>query len=46
VGLVFGSLLPIGIAILVYKFIEEPARRKLRPKPEASLQPGRLAQPA
>jgi peptidoglycan/LPS O-acetylase OafA/YrhL len=31
-GMTIGMLLPIGIAILVYRFIEEPARRKLRPK--------------
>ncbi|MGZ4787615.1 MAG: acyltransferase family protein [Terriglobales bacterium] len=33
-GKSIGILLPFVVAILVYKFIEEPARRKLRPKPQ------------
>ena len=35
-GYIIGYLLPIVVAILVYKFIEEPARRKLRPKPRVA----------
>jgi peptidoglycan/LPS O-acetylase OafA/YrhL len=31
-GYMIGLLLPVAIALLVYRFIEEPARRKLRPK--------------
>ncbi|HVZ18733.1 MAG TPA: acyltransferase [Terriglobales bacterium] len=31
-GTAIGYVLPVVIAILVYRFIEEPARRKLRPK--------------
>jgi peptidoglycan/LPS O-acetylase OafA/YrhL len=36
-GYIIGYLLPIIVAIFVYKLIEEPARRKLRPKPRAGL---------
>lgn len=42
-----GMMLPIVVAILVYRFIEEPARRKLRPKPQVRLTDAKsLAQPA
>jgi peptidoglycan/LPS O-acetylase OafA/YrhL len=44
VGNAIGYVLPILIAILVYRFIEEPARRKLRPKQQAPVPA--LAQPA
>jgi peptidoglycan/LPS O-acetylase OafA/YrhL len=39
-----GYVLPIVVAILVYRFVEEPARRKLRPKVEPRAIA--LAQPA
>ena len=46
-GTLIGLLLPIAIAILVYRFIEEPMRRKLRPKPQVRpSEPQVLAQPA
>lgn len=43
-GMLIGLLLPIVVASLVYRFIEEPLRRKLRPKPAVSQVA--LAQPA
>jgi len=46
-GTAIGYLLPIVIAIFVYLLIEEPARRKLRPKPiEPAVEAKVLAQPA
>ena len=39
-GTAIGYLLPILIAVVVYKFIEEPLRRKLRPK--AQERPSRI----
>jgi len=44
VGMLIGLVFPIAMAILVYRFIEEPLRRKLRPKPAAP--PVMLAQTA
>jgi peptidoglycan/LPS O-acetylase OafA/YrhL len=47
VGTAIGLLLPIVVAILVYRFIEEPARRKLRPKSRpVIIQEHAMSQPA
>jgi peptidoglycan/LPS O-acetylase OafA/YrhL len=47
VGFGFGLLLPILIAVLVYLFVEQPARRKLRPKAKARAVPDQaMSQPA
>jgi peptidoglycan/LPS O-acetylase OafA/YrhL len=46
-GYLIGLLLPIVIALFVYRFIEEPARRKLRPKTSPRPDTSKvLAQPA
>jgi peptidoglycan/LPS O-acetylase OafA/YrhL len=46
-GYLIGLLLPVAIALLVYRFIEEPARRKLRPRSSPrSSNPKVVAQPA
>jgi peptidoglycan/LPS O-acetylase OafA/YrhL len=44
IGMAIGMLIPFLVAILAYRYIEEPLRRKLRPKPVAP--PVGLAQPA
>jgi peptidoglycan/LPS O-acetylase OafA/YrhL len=31
-GVTIGLMIPVAVALLVYRFIEEPARRRLRPK--------------
>jgi peptidoglycan/LPS O-acetylase OafA/YrhL len=46
-GTLIGLLLPVVVAIAVYLLIEEPARRKLRPKSSPrSSNPKVVAQPA
>jgi peptidoglycan/LPS O-acetylase OafA/YrhL len=48
-GVLIFVLLAVGISALVYRFIEEPARRKLNPRRQAkadAVEPQSLPQPA